>query len=216
MKDVARKVIGHVRFSLLDPEYLNLVEKENELKPFIPVSIRYLVVQSRDIMITFINPCLMVEFLHRFDYCRKPGDLMPSKIEIPTTPNSGPVQGPSRTMPLLANSPDHKVKDATARIKTLQFAPIVSDELLDVLGRPSKISADSSFSLHGLYHAMLQVLFYFPLRLRCSSRRKLSHAYILIVILLLGQNKRYELFMVLYSIFNFSKIKKTLKTSLKM
>jgi len=39
MKDVARKVINHVRFSLLDPEYLNLVEKENELKPFIPVSI---------------------------------------------------------------------------------------------------------------------------------------------------------------------------------
>ena len=38
MKDVARKVIGHVRFSLLDPEYLSLVEKENELKPFIPVS----------------------------------------------------------------------------------------------------------------------------------------------------------------------------------
>lgn len=37
MKDVARKVIGHVRFSLLDPEYLNLVEKENELKPFIPI-----------------------------------------------------------------------------------------------------------------------------------------------------------------------------------
>ena len=40
MKDVARKVIGHVRFSLLDPEYLSLVEKENELKPFIPVSIK--------------------------------------------------------------------------------------------------------------------------------------------------------------------------------
>ena len=39
MKDVARKVIGHVRFSLLDPEYLSLVEKENELKPFIPVSL---------------------------------------------------------------------------------------------------------------------------------------------------------------------------------
>lgn len=38
MKDIARKVIGHVRFSLLDPEYLSLVEKENELKPFIPVS----------------------------------------------------------------------------------------------------------------------------------------------------------------------------------
>lgn len=37
MKDVARKVINHVRFSLLDPEYLNLVEKENELKPFIPI-----------------------------------------------------------------------------------------------------------------------------------------------------------------------------------
>lgn len=37
MKDVARKVIGHVRFSLLDPEYLSLVEKENELKPFIPI-----------------------------------------------------------------------------------------------------------------------------------------------------------------------------------
>ena len=40
MKEVARKVIGHVRFALLDPEYLSIVEKENELKPFIPVSIR--------------------------------------------------------------------------------------------------------------------------------------------------------------------------------
>lgn len=38
MKDIARQVINHVRFSLLDPEYLSLVEKENELKPFIPVS----------------------------------------------------------------------------------------------------------------------------------------------------------------------------------
>lgn len=37
MKDVARQVINHVRFSLLDPEYLGLVEKENELKPFIPI-----------------------------------------------------------------------------------------------------------------------------------------------------------------------------------
>ena len=51
MKDVARKVIGHVRFSLLDPEYLNLVEKENELKPFIPVSIGHIRIHIQVVMV---------------------------------------------------------------------------------------------------------------------------------------------------------------------
>ena len=37
--DTVEKVIGHVRFPLLDQEYLTLVEKENEVKRYIPVSL---------------------------------------------------------------------------------------------------------------------------------------------------------------------------------